>query len=323
MAEREYRRPTFKDRDMSLFRWRTQYQKNQCEEAYEKMLQEGRGFQSIIYEKEGPIVKITLNRPEKRNALNDALYQDLLAGLGCASRDEEVKVVIIKGAGTAFCAGHDLSSPPGDESPPIDPKYNPTVRDFFQFERRRCGKYEDIQDVPRITIAQVHGYCIGAGEGIQAACDITIAAEDAQFGTRGFGRLTLGVAHPTIFWPGGSERYRGGKVLPEISGKEAAELGLINKAVPFERLEEEVMRWARALCLIPADLLVLAKEMLNGIQDIAGWGNTLRNHYNWHLALQFVRFRPDEVNLYKVRRDRGLKGFIEHRYVHATPRSEG
>jgi enoyl-CoA hydratase len=170
---------SFADRDMGSIKWRTQYQKNQCEEAYEKMLKEARSYQTIIYEKDGRLARITLNRPEKRNAFDDALYHDLLAGLGQASRDDDIRVIIIKGAGLNFSAGHDLSSPPGDESPPIDPKYHPTMRDFFQLERRRCGKYEDILNCPKVTIAQVHGRCIGAGEGVQATCDITIKDEDA------------------------------------------------------------------------------------------------------------------------------------------------
>ncbi|MDY7033692.1 MAG: enoyl-CoA hydratase-related protein [Thermodesulfobacteriota bacterium] len=316
--------PVFADRDLSLIKWHTQYQKNQCEEAYRKKAKEGRSYESIIYEKDGKIARITLNRPEKSNALNDALYFDLLAGLGEASQDPDVRVIVIKGSGRAFCSGHDLSSPQGDESPPIDPKYHPTVRDFFQFERRRCQKYEDIMNCPKATIAQVHGFCIGAGEGIQASCDMTIAAEDAQFGTRGFSRLTMGItamggSGAPHTWPGGSERYRAGRMLPEISGKEAAELSLINKAVPADELEKEVERWAQALSLIPPERLAIVKEGINGTLDITGLGNAFRNHYNIHLALQFIRFRPNETNLYKARRDKGLKGFIQTRAEHATP----
>lgn len=322
----------FADRDMGLIKWRTQYQKNQYEEAYERMVREGRDYQAIIYEKEDRIARIILNRPEKRNALDDSLYQDLLAGLGQASQDDDIRVIVIKGAGQDFCSGHDLSSPKGHESPPIDPKYHPTIRDFFQIERRRCGKYEDILNCPKPTIAQVHGFCIGAGEGILASSDFAITAEDARIGARGFGRFTLGVfvvaglthgLHGSFNpWPCGSEKPRAGRMLPEISGREAADLGLINKAVPLEQLEEEVNRWANALALIPNDLIALAKETINGIDDIAGYGSQVRNHYDWHIALQFIRFRPDETNLYKNRRDKGLKGFIQTRAAHATPRGK-
>jgi len=318
----------FADRDMGLIKWRTQYQKNQCEEAYEKMDQEARSYHAIIYEKEGTIVRITLNRPEKRNAFDDALYQDLLAGIGQASQDDDIRVIVIKGAGEHFCSGHDLSSPPGHESPPIDPKYHPTMRDFFQLERRRCGKYEDILNCPKVTIAQVQGRCIGAGEGVQASCDFTIASEEAIFGTRGFGRLILGITGASLMfghygtfnpWPCGSEKPRACRMLPEITGKEAADLGLINKAVPMERLDEEVDRWARASALVPNDLIALSKESINGIDDIAGYGSQLRNHYDMHIALQFVRFRPEETNLYRTRREKGLKGFIVERGKAATP----
>ncbi len=301
-------------------KFKTQYQKNQYEEAYQKMVREGGKHEAVIYEKVGRIAWITLNRPEKMNALNDALYEGLLAGLGQAAQDPEVRVVVIKGAGRGFCAGHDLASTKTDETTPVHPDRAPTVRDYFGLERRRCSKYEDVLNFPKPIIAQVHGICIGAGENLQASCDITIVAEDAQIGVRGFGRVTAEDFDYIIApWPSGSQKIRAGRMLPEITGKEAAELGLVNKAVPADKLEEEVNRWAEALASIPPDALTFAKETINGIQDITGFGLSQRGHYEGHLALQFVRFRPDETNMYKSQRDKGFKAFLTERAMHATP----
>jgi enoyl-CoA hydratase len=272
-------------------------------------------FSAALYEQDGQIARITLNRPEKRNAFNDAMFADLMAGLDRARHAPEVKVVIIRAAGTAFSAGHDLSSPPGEETPPIPPQLKPTVRDYYHVERRRCGKHEDIWHYPKITIAQIQGPCIGAGEFVMAACDFAIAAEDAVFGASGFGRRTVGPAE-FPFWPVGSERFRAGRILPEISGREAAELGLITRAVPREQLEATVDDLAARLCRLPYQMLLLTKEWINGVLDVGGLGLGWRAHYEGHIAIQWIRFREDEVNFYKARRDHGLHGYISQRARH-------
>ena len=306
---------------MGLFEhYKFEYMLNQIEH----IPYQGRQYEAALYQPDPDdprIVRLVLNRPEKRNPLNDAMFADLLAGLHQAADNPQVHVVVIKGAGMSFCCGHDLSSPPGEETPPIPPDLHPTVRDYFNVERRRCQKYEDLRDYPKPLIAQVHGYCLGAGEFIQAACDFTIAADDAQFGTRGFGRFTHGVTRWTGTWPGLSERFRGGEILTELSGEKAAELGLINKAVPEEELEAEVTRWANALADLPPTALLLTKNWLNGLLDIGGQGMGQRSHYEGHIALQWPKFRPEETNFYRERRNRGLRGFIEQRAINATPTS--
>jgi len=276
-------------------------------------------FQLVIYEKVNDrIVRITLNRPDKRNAFNDRLYEDLSAAMHRANDDPDVRVVIICGAGRGFGAGHDLSSPEGEETPPVHPSINPTLQDYYGFERRRCAKYEDIMDYPKITIAQVHGKCIGASQIFTAMCDITICAEDAQFGIRGFGSQLHGLTEWPV-WPLWSNKAYAGRALTEMSGAEAAELGFANKAVPADKLEEETLRWAETLSQLPSEAVAVTKEWMNGMLDIMGMGGTQRAHFHAHLALQYVHFRPDEVNLYKAKKDKGFKGFLEDRAKTATP----
>lgn len=107
-------------------------------------------------------------------------------------------------------------------------------------------------------------------------------------------------------------------MLPEISGGKAAVLGLINQAVPPDELYKEVGRWVHILCQPSPESLAITKEWINGILDITGSGTSWRSHYDSHLMLQYVRFHPDEVNLYKVRRDKGLEGFFVERASSAT-----
>jgi enoyl-CoA hydratase len=305
---------TFRD----VVKWKTQYQKRQ----WEAVAYENHEFTAALYEKKGNVATIILNRPDKRNALNDKMFADLLAGLHKANDDPGVRVVIIKGAGSNFSAGHDLSSPLGEESPPVHPDLKPNVRDFFNLERRRCAKYEDISRFPKPTIAQVHGTCIGAGGEIHAACDFTIAAEDAQFGVRGFGVAPIGVfGAPVSSWPSGSHKLSAGKTLPEISGREMAEMGAVNSAVPPEKLEEETARWAEALARLAPDSLAVTKEFINGVVDLTGEGIGWRSHFETHIAIQWIRFRSGEVNFYREKKEGGLKGFLKERKAHATPTS--
>ena len=279
-------------------------------------------FQLVIYEKVSDrIARITLNRPEKRNAFNDRLFEDLSAAMHKANDDPKVRVVIIKGAGGGFGAGHDLSSPEGEETPPVHPSINPTLQDYYGFERRRCAKYEDIADYPKITIAQVHGKCIGASQIFAAMCDIIICTEDAQFGIRGFGSQLHGLTEWPI-WPLWSNKAYAGHAVTEMSGTEAAELGFANKAVSIEKLEDETLRWAETLSQLPSEAVAVTKEWMNGMLDIMGMGGISRAHFHAHLALQYVRFRPDEVNLYKAKKDKGFKGFLEDRSKTASPKAE-
>ena len=296
----------------------TQYQKCEWENAEYK----GRDFQDALYDKVNDrVARITFNRPEKRNAFSDRMFEDAFAGLHQANDDPDVKVVIIRGAGICFGAGHELSSPEGEDSPPIHPSNNPTMVDYYGFERRRCTKWETITDFPKLTIAQVHGHCIGASQMFASCCDLIIAAEDAQFGIRGFGNLHHGITDWPI-WPLWSNKAYAGHAISETSGKEAAELGFINKAVSREKLEEETIKWAETLANLPSDTVTITKEWINGSLDITGVGSAQWSHFILHLGIQYVHFRPYEVNLYKAKRDKGLKGFMKERAISATPDSD-
>jgi 1,4-dihydroxy-2-naphthoyl-CoA synthase len=95
-------------------------------------------------------------------------------------------------------------------------------------------------------------------------------------------------------------------------------IGAVNKAVPVDKLEEEVNKWAQAVLLIAAEPLAIQKELINGIQDITGMGASWRTHYEGHIGLQWVKFRKDEVSFYKAKKDSGLKGFLDDRATHTS-----
>ena len=98
-----------------------------------------------------------------------------------------------------------------------------------------------------------------------------------------------------------------------MDGKQAVEAGFITKVVKAEELEAEALKWARAMAQLPTEVIAMYKEWFHGMMDIVGLGAAHRSHYTDHLSLQYVRFRPDEVNLYKEKKDSGLKGFLKKR----------
>ena len=302
------------------FGWNFKTQYKEC--FYEHNDPHGWDFQTALYEKVNDrVARITLNRPDKRNAFNDRMFEDLAAALHRANADPEVRVVIIRGAGNHFGAGHDLSSPEGEESPPVHPSVNPTLQDYYGFERRRCYKYDDVMEYPKITIAQVHGKCIGASQIFAASCDIIVTAEDAQFGIRGFGSQLHGLTEYPL-WPMWSNKAYARHSVTEMSGKEAADRGFANKSVPLDQLDAETLKWAEALSHLPSEAVAITKEWMSGMEDIMGMGGTQRAHYHAHTGLQYVRFRPEEVNFYKEKRDTGLKGFLKDRAEVATPHAK-
>ena len=264
-------------------------------------------YQTIIYEKERGRARIILNRPEKMNALSDQVWFDIDAALDDAEPDPEVRVVIFKGAGRAFCAGHDLSGKVGQVTTPINPSERPSHKKLLWVEHGRIARYERIFRFLKPTIAQVHGFAIYAGMYISMMCDITIAAEDARFQGRGAPVVTTAHYNPIPCW---RSKMR---AAARIDGKEAERIGLITRAVPADKLEEEVERLADAICLMPRTGLELNKEMLNGAMDICGLEAAWRSCAAMHFMGNFQRFHPDDYSFWRTRRDEGLKGTIESR----------
>src|SRR5439155_17204504 len=127
----------------------------------------------------GPVARIVMNRPEKRNALNHQLLDDLDAAFTAAEGDDAVRVVVLAGAGSSFCAGYDLT---GSYYTSVPEEGEWTVANSLRTLRGIEARYERIWNFPKPTIAQVHGYAIAGGCYLQLLCDISVAAEDAQLG---------------------------------------------------------------------------------------------------------------------------------------------
>src|SRR3990172_1107798 len=143
-------------------------------------------YKCVIYQTDGEVARLTLNRPNKLNVMDfpgdGGILDDFSAALDEEEDDEKMKVLIIKGAGRAFCAGHDLDRiyKVYEEQDKEPGKRRPSQRARLHIDRKWLGVHQKLLLHPRVTIAQVHGHCVGEGAAISESCDISIVAEDAH-----------------------------------------------------------------------------------------------------------------------------------------------
>ncbi len=214
--------------------------------------------------------RITLNRPEKRNALNHALRGELLEALREADDDPAVRVSIVRGAGKSFSAGYDLGG--GNEG--LDEPWF-TARGDGHWPRHVTEGWLSIWDLAKPVIAQVHGHCLAGGSELATCCDLVYMAEDAQMG---YPAVRFGVPdnhfHP---WLVGMRSAMHMMLTGDsLSGIEAAARGWANAAYPAAELEERVLEVARRILLVPPELVQLNKRVVHRQMEIMGMRTGIR-----------------------------------------------
>lgn len=257
-------------------------------------------YNTILYEKDKEvpnIVCITLNRPEKLNAISigpEEMTGELQNAVRRADLDDEVKVLIFRGAGENFSAGFDLSEVYRvyGGAPGVRPHQNTRLRID---EEQLFGYPRAILSSKKITIAQAKGWCIEAGLYIIESCDIAIAANNAKFCHRGqrlaFGGITY---MPLELLMGHTKKLTELLITARtISGEEAEKIGIITKAVPPEDLEEEVYGLARAISLLPMDAIAIGKMSRRHVYDTLGLTSMIPGVV-YHTLGTNVTYRPDE-----------------------------
>ncbi len=235
-------------------------------------------YETILYEREGGVATITLNRPERLNTIVPPMPDEIEQAVIAANRDGEVRVIVLRGAGRSFCAGFDFSDNLAHfkDSLSTDDRWDPG-KDFIFTTSAFVGpvpKFMSLWRSPKPVIAQVHGWCVGGGSDMALCADIVIAAEDAQIGTpysRVWGCYLTGMWVYRL----GLARAKWHALTGEpLSGKEAAEVELINRAVPFEELETEVRRCADGLAQLPPSQLAAMKLIVNQAYENMGLHST-------------------------------------------------
>ena len=269
-------------------------------------------FENIRYEKKGKTAVLSLNRPDKLNALNEPLLKDFDAALIKAEEDKDVSILIVKGEGKSFCAGYDAS---GDKTtdPAYDWRNKPPMYDLYVSDRHRQNRIENLTKFPKTTIAQVQGNCLEAGCSIVLACDFAVAAEDARFGDPSV-RMGMATDLPLWYYMLGMKRAKELMLTGKtIDAKEAERIGLVTKAVSADKIEEEIEKMVQTILASPADALRNNREAFQAALEARGLAAGFRFAGDMRVfsVLQRPGSRPNEFNFFEVRDQKGLKAAFE------------
>lgn len=235
-------------------------------------------YDTLLYDTADALATITLDRPERLNTIVPPMPEELEAAVQRATTDEEVKVIVLRGAGRSFCAGFDFGEGfhHWDGELTTDGSWDPG-KDFAIATSQSQGavpRFMSLWRSPKPVIAQVHGWCVGGGSDLALCADLVIASEDARIGTpysRMWGCYLTGMWLYRLGLTRAKEYALTGKPL---SGTEAAQAGLINAAVPFARLEDEVRTRAQQLAGLPSSQLSAMKLIVNQAYENMGLAST-------------------------------------------------
>jgi enoyl-CoA hydratase len=235
-------------------------------------------YETLLYAVADHVATITFNRPDRLNTIVPPMPDEFEHAISAATRDEDVKVIVLRGAGRAFCAGYDFGGGfhHWDEYMTTDGKWDPG-KDFVMATTPSAAPTQKFMSMWRSSkpvIAQVHGWCLGGGSETALCADIVIASDDARIGTpysRMWGCHLSGMWIYRLGLAKAKEYALTGKPL---AGVEAAAVGLINASVPFESLEAEVARWAALLASIPSSQLAAMKLVVNQAYENMGLAST-------------------------------------------------
>ncbi len=269
-------------------------------------------FETIIYEKLGSVGRITMNRPEVRNAQNIQMTKELDEAFKMAEEDDEVRVIILAGAGPSFSSGHDLGSAAAQKEQELYPLKGPGAQGRMQREEEiyldPCLRWRDIS---KPTIAQVQGYCIMGGFMLASICDLIVAADDAQFTDRAVRERGAAVEYFSHPWELGPRKCKEMLFTGDyIGAEEAWRLGMVNHVVPREKLEEETLKLAQRIALQDPFSLKLAKWSVNYTMDVMGERNAIRAHFILH---QLTHAHRDIAGYHFTEPGKSVKDFLRER----------
>ena len=232
-------------------------------------------YHSIEYQVQGRVAVITLNRPERLNAIDHHMPREIRGAVERAGRDDNVHVIVLTGAGRAFCAGYDLVdyAETGGENPGVQSMpWDPTVD--FRFMHQNTLDFQTLWRSHKPTIAKVHGYAVAGGSDIALSCDLVVMADDAKIGyppARVWGCPT------TAMWVFriGAERAKRMLLTGDlVDGQEAKAMGLVADSVPDGDLDRHVDALAQRMAAVPKNQLLMQKLVINQAYENMGLATT-------------------------------------------------
>jgi enoyl-CoA hydratase len=259
----------------------------------------------LLIEDVGPVRTLTMNRPAALNALNTELTEALSDAVRAAGTDDGVSVVVLRGAGRAFCAGYDLNE---DASGGVL-----DARRWHADLAHATDRMLEIVDCPKPVIASVQSYCLAGGTDLMLACDLAVAADDAHFGYVDV-RFGSGVVSMFLPWIVG---IRAAKELlftgeDRISAEEAHRIGLVNRVVPRERLDDETMELAEEIAKNEPFVVQTTKRAVNRVWDVAGFRAAMAANTELDVMIETANL-PARDEFRRITQEEGLKAAIARR----------
>ncbi len=262
-------------------------------------------YETILYETRGPIALITLNRPQRLNAMNATMLRELNAAMDRAEADKEVRAIVLAAAGNAFCSGFDLKEQA--EARPSG------VADWRPLLRRDFDAIMRFWNSPKPTIAAVRGHCLAGGCELALACDITIAAEDAVFGEPEL-RFGAGIVVMLLPWLTGPKQAKQLLLTGDdgIKAHRAEALGLINEVVAVGAERERAFALAADLAVVDTMALRETKRAINRTYEIMGMAEALEAALDIDLQIE-GEGTADKRQFMEIARRDGLRAAIAWR----------
>ena len=264
-------------------------------------------FKNLIYQREEPICYLTLNRPEKLNALNGDLLYELEEALATIEADQEIRVVILTGAGRAFSSGFDIARGPGDQDPQ---EMEPDA--WRAHLKSHIDTFMKVWNLSVPVIAAVNGLALAGACELVQVCDIKIASERATLGEP---EIRAGVGPPLLITPFSVGITKAKELLltgDTIDANEAAQLGMINRVVPHEQLMDECLKTALKITRISRVGIKMTKIAVNRALEGMGFLSTLE--HNLELMTHFdTSSSPEQEEFNRIRREEGLRAALNWR----------
>jgi enoyl-CoA hydratase len=258
----------------------------------------------VLYEVEGPLAFVTLNRPRKLNALDQPLVAALEDALNSAEADDDVKLVVLRGAGGNFSAGYDLSEE-------VNSKLDSAL-EWHALLAADVAVTMRVWSFPKPTIGAVAGYCLAGGCELAMACDMIVCAEGATFGEP---EIRYGSGPVTLLMPFVLGQKRTAELLftgDMIPAEQAAELGLVNRVVPVDELYDEVRRLAARIAPTPLPVLRLTKQALTRAYEAMGLREAVAANLDLSAMLNAAG-TPEQQEFDRIAREQGLRAALDWR----------
>jgi len=259
----------------------------------------------VLVEDLGPVRRLTMNRPNALNALNGELIDGLSEAIRAAGNDPDVSVVILRGAGRAFCAGYDLNEDAeGGEH---------DARHWHEELAGSTEKMLELTDCPKPTIAQVHSYCLAGGTDLMLACDLAVVADDSYFGYVDI-RFGSGVVSMFLPWVVGIRKAKELLFTGEdrIPADEALRIGMVNRVVPRGELDDATLALANEIAKNEPFVIQTTKRAVNRAWDVAGFRTALAANTELDVLIETTNL-PARDEFRSITNEQGLKAAIAWR----------